>query len=399
MKSFVIGLALLCAMAGCKKKDSESHAEKEGGHGDEHDEHEEREPGVVQLTPEQVTNANIGTAGVERRSQAGLIEATAQIEPAADGIARIGARLEGRVTTLKAGVGDNVIAGKLIAIVESSALGSAKADYLAALAMAKVTRETADREKTLFEKKISSERDWREAEAAAVKARAEKEAAENRLHAVGVSDAQLALLKVDGHYSSSMAIVSPISGVVVERQVTLGQVVTPSDTMFIVMNAQQVWILVDIYEQDLAQVSLEQLVEVRIPAYPGETFKGKVTNIGAMVEPKTRTIKLRVALDNPDGRLKPGMFANVTLAGTTGEARSTVVVPAAAVQRDGDAQLVFLPRGEREFVAVKVKVGRSFGDLTEILDGLKEGETIVTTGSFLIKSELKKSELGGGHEH
>ncbi len=386
--------------AGCGSKPAAEGDDHGGEHGEERGEegHEEHGEGVIELTPEQVTTAKIATAKVEKRAHAGLLEANAQIEAADDRQARVGVRIAGRVVTLKAGTGDAVKAGAVLATVDSPDLGRAKADYLAALTTAKVNRDTADREKALYEKRISSERDWREAEAAAVKAQAEKEAAENRLHALGLTDAELPR-RIEGHYSSTLSIRAPIDGTIVERPVTLGQMVEPKDTLFVVMDAREVWILVDVYERDLPQVKLGQTVRVRVGAYPDREFQGTVQNIGAVVEQKTRAVKVRVVLPNSGGELKPGMFAAVTLEGTTGEAREHLFAPAAAVQRDGEHSVVFVPRGDHEFEAREVKVGRPMGDLIEIEEGLVEGETVVTTGSFLLKSELKKGELGGGHSH
>lgn len=400
----VLSLITVSAVGGCKSKGdsakTEGGAEHAGGHeaeaGAAHEEHGES---VVKLTSEQVASAKIALGKVERRAESGLVEATAQIEPAADRKARVGPRINGRVTTLKVGVGDAVKNGTLLALIDSPELGRAKADYLAALATAKVTRESADREKALFEKKISSEKDWREAEAAAVKARAEKEAAENRLHALGLSDGDLSRMRVEGHYSSTMSMLSPMEGVVVERPVSLGQMVEPSDTLFLIMDLREVWILVDVYERDLSQVQVGQNVRVKVAAYPTKDFRGTVQNIGAVVEPKTRAVKVRVVLQNQAGDLKPGMFATVSIEGTTGEKHEHLFAPAASVQREGDKHIVFVPHGQNEFQPRVVKLGHQAGDWVEIQEGLSEGDSVVTTGSFALKSEMKKEELGGGHEH
>ena len=206
-----------------------------------------------------------------------------------------------------------------------------------------MARETATRERALFEKKITSEREWRDAEAAAVKAETDKDAAENHLHALGVPDADLARIAAEGHYSSTIPVPAPIAGVVVERAITLGQMVQPSDTLFTVMDLRQVWIVIDVYERNIGEVRNGQTVTVRVPSFPGMEFKGTVENVGPIVEAKTRTVKVRVALPNPKGSLRPGMFATVVVEGATGVERTRVLVPAAAVQRDGDQVLVFVP--------------------------------------------------------
>ena len=364
------------------------------------EEHEDdHPPGVVELTAEQVAGAKLTVARAEKRALASAIEATAEIQPTGDGVARVGAHVAGRVTAFKAAVGDPVTRGQVLVIVDSPELGRAKADFLSALALAKVTRDTADRERALFEKQISSERDWRQAEAEAVKARAEKEGTENRLHTLGMSDAELSRLRADSHYSSTTTATSPIDGLVVERPVTLGQMVDPTTTLFTVMDLSQVWVLVDVTERDLAQVQLGQTAVARVAAYPDRAYTGTITSIGAVVEPRTRTIRVRVALPNDRGELKPGMFARVTLAGTAGETREGLFVPQAAVQRDGDTPLLFVQRGEHTFERRDVELGRSSGEWLEVARGVSEGETVVTAGSFLLKSELHKARLGGGHAH
>lgn len=390
--SLVVFLTVLGCRSGTESSKAEQGAEKEmpsAGHSAP-----DSKGGIIHLTPEQVATAGIQTARAERRAAVGFIQATATIEPAADRQARIGSRITGRIVALKAGIGDRVRRGQTLGVIDSPELGRAYADYLAALAGARVTREAADRERALFEKRISAERDWREAEAAAIRARAEKEAAENRLHALGVTDAELPR-QVEGHYGSTMNVTSPLGGLVVERSATLGQIAEPSQPLFVVMDLREVWLLVDVYEQDLSQVKAGQRVTVKVAAIPGREFRGTVQNVGAIIDAKTRTVKVRVVLPNPGGELKPGMFATAALEETVGERRERLFVPAAAAQRDGSRTIVFVARGENEFEPRAVKLGNPGGEWLEIVDGVSDGETVVTRGSFALKSEMKKDEIGG----
>jgi cobalt-zinc-cadmium efflux system membrane fusion protein len=375
---------------GAKGHDEEDH--EENGHEEGHDE------GMVTLTPEQSATAKIAFANVETRAVSSEMAATGELVPPDDGVARVGPKLAGRVTRLNAGVGDRVKRGQVLGIIDSPELGRAKADYVAAASAAKVARETADRERALWEKQISSERDYRAAEAEATKTRAEKEAAEVLLHTLGLSDAQLARLTADQHQTSAVPLVSPIEGVIVERPVTLGQMIDPSVTTFVVMDLRRVWVQVDVYERDLAQVKVGGKVEVRVKAWADRTFTGTIESIGAVVESRTRTIKVRVAIENADGALKPGMFAAVKLAGTAGEAREGLFVPAAAVQRDGDDAIVFVPVGEHQFQLRKIEIGVRSSDWIEVLRGLAAGERVVTAGAFQLKSEARRESFGG-HEH
>jgi RND family efflux transporter MFP subunit len=192
-----------------------------------------------------------------------------------------------------------------------------------------------------------------------------------------------------------MALTTPIEGLVVERAATLGQMVEPQATLFLVMDLRRVWLQVDVYEQDLAQVRAGQRALVRLKAAPGEDFSGLVENVGALVDPRSRTVKVRVVLDNPRGVLKPGMFATVTIEGTSGEKRRGLYVPSEAVQRLGQEHVVFVARGEGAFEPRRVKVAHDGAAWTELARGVAAGETVVTRGAFALKSELKKDELGG----
>ncbi|MBC7977309.1 MAG: efflux RND transporter periplasmic adaptor subunit, partial [Myxococcales bacterium] len=352
----------------------------------------------VRLTREQVATAKIATAVAASRAVSPEILATAEIVPPDDGIARVGSKISGRITKLPVGVGAMVKAGQLIAVVDSPELGTAKADYLTAAAQSRLTRETADREKTLFEKKISAEQDYRVAEAEATKARAAKEAAEARLHTLGFSDAQLQRFTAEQHSSSSIMVTTPIAGVVVERPVSLGQVIQPEDTVGVIMDLRSVWMQVDANERDLSQLAIGHTVTAHVAAWPERAFTGDIQSIGAVVDRRSRTVKVRVVIPNPDGALKPGMFAKVSLAGSKGEARQGLFVPSAAVQRDGDKAIVFVPTSETEFQLREVETGVSADGWVQITRGIAAGEKVVTTGAFQLKSEARRASFGG-HEH
>lgn len=350
---------------------------------------------LILLTPEQVKNAGITTGVALRRPGLGGVQATAQIEAAPNRSAAVAARVPSRIDAIQASEGERVARGQVLAILESPELGRAKADYLAALATANVTRETADRERALFERRISAEREWRQAEAEAIRAQAEKEAAENRLHALGLVDADLAALEKERHYSSTMPLRAPIGGVVTQVTASQGQVVGIGDVLFRIIDAREVWLAIDIYEQDLSRVRVGQQVEVRTTGDVGPARTGTVRNVGAVIEPASRSAKVRVALPNADGALRPGMFATARLSDAGGaQADSVLAVPTGAVQRDGGRQIVFRPAGPGRFVPQTIEVGEASGGWTPVQQGLQAGDSVVVTGGFILKSELRKAELG-----
>ena len=356
--------------------------------------------GAVRLSPEQAKAAGLTIVAAERRSAAGGFTANAQIEAAPGRLARVGARVAGRVTKVFASEGDRVPAGGALAWIDAPELAEATAQFLAAQPEAKVAREIAERERTLFERRISSEREWRQADAGAVRAEAGKESAEGRLHSLGLTDADLAQLQVVGHYNSSVAVRSPIGGLVASRKADVGQAVEPGEPLYEVVDLREVRLVVDIYEEALPRVSVGQRVEVRTTSTGDRVFPGHVAAIGAVVERETRTIKLQVHLPNPDGALRPGMFATARLAGVPARGDSgVVVIPESAVQRDGESSIVFRPSGAGAFTAKAVRLGPAADSgWISVVAGLDQGDSVVASGTFVLKSELRRDALGEGDE-
>jgi cobalt-zinc-cadmium efflux system membrane fusion protein len=350
----------------------------------------------IHLSAAQLAAAGIETTAVEWRTPEALIEATAEIEAAANRIARLGSRVVGRVTTLQVVVGDQVVAGDVVAVIDSPELGQAKAEYMASLAAADVARNTVERERLLFQDRITSEMEYQQAEAAAIRAEADREAAENRLHSLGVADNELASLRAERHYSSTIAIRSPLAGVVVARNATLGEVIQPADVLVEVMNLDRVWLLVDVYDTDLRGIRVGQAVSVTTRAYPDDTFEGTVDNIAPILDPVTRSIKVRVVLDNDDLRLKPGMFASVSIT-TQGDSARALSVPLTALQRSGNEFIVFVAHDDGGFEPRTVRVADPGTPWVAILEGLAEGDKVVSRGAFVLKSEMGKGERGQGH--
>lgn len=385
------GILALSLATACRKAEERSAGEDPAGDPAE---------GIVTLTAEQVASARLSYAVATHRPSAGGLTATAEIAAAPGRLARVGSRVAGRVSRVLAAEGDRIAAGGALAWVDAPELAEATAQFLAANTEAQVAREIANRERELFERRISSEREWRQAEAEAVRAEASKEAAEGRLHALGLSDQDLASLQVVGHYKSEVAIRTPIAGTVAARAIDVGQVVQPGESLYVVVDLREVRLVVDIYDEALSSVRVGQQVEVRTTSTGDRVFKGHVASVGAVVERETRTVKLQVHLPNPDGALRPGMFATARLAGVAARGDSGVtVIPEAAVQRDDDTTIVFVPAGPGRFARRIVTLGvpADSGWVT-VKAGVAAGDSVVTTGAFVLKSELRRGELGEREE-
>jgi RND family efflux transporter MFP subunit len=177
---------------------------------------------------------------------------------------------------------------------------------------------------------------------------------------------------------------APVSGFVIEKQALKGLHVMPGQSLYKVSDLSVVWVEAEVYESEIAAIRVGDAASVTVDAYPGERFAGRAIYIYPYLDDKTRTNKVRLQLPNRDGRLKPGMYANVEL---TSRGRSGLVVPTNAVLDSGTEQVVFVAQGDGLFQPRKVKIGRRLGDAIEVLEGLKEGDQVATGAAFFLDSE------------
>lgn len=370
----------------------------EGGeHGrEEHDEHAGEE-GVVELSPEAVARIGLATARAEVRPLAGRHATTGQVGFDEERLAHVTPRVTGRLVRVPAALGATVAAGEALAVLDSVELGEAKAAYLQARARHEVARLHHERERSLHADRIVSEQEVLEAEGAAREAAAGLAARREALRLLGLDDPAIGRLSWDDSEASLVAVRAPFAGKVVERQATLGELVSPEDVLFTVADLAEVWVWIDVYERDLAHVRPGERVEVRLDAWPEETFTGRLAYLADRLDPETRTVRARVDLPNPAGRLKPGMFARVALGADDEEAARGLAVPRTAVQRDGQGSIVFVRTAPGRFERREVALGRVTDEWVEVLAGLEPGAEVVTEGAFLLRSQASADELGGHH--
>jgi len=185
---------------------------------------------------------------------------------------------------------------------------------------------------------------------------------------------------------------APIDGVIIERHATAGELVDKSKAVYTISDPTQLWAIAEVTERDIATVKLKQDATFTSLAYPDEKFHGKVVLIGNQVESGSRTVEVRIAVDNSDGRLKSGMFADVEIVTTVLD--NVLLIPDGALQTDGEEQIVFVALDDNQFEKRTVKLGLEQSGRVQILDGVKAGENVVTEGSFILKSEMLKGQLG-----
>lgn len=228
------------------------------------------------------------------------------------------------------------------------------------------------------------------------------ESALKRLRNWDISDTQLQRLQREGKATRTLTLYSPANGVVLEKTAVQGMRFTPGEPLFKIADLSAIWLLADVFEQDIALVHVGQSVKISVDAYPGQELTGKIAYIYPTVTPETRTAKVRVELANPGGMLKPDMYASVQLVSGHGKA-SALMVPDSAILDSGTRQIVLVQRAEGLFEPREVKFGMRSDGYAEVLQGLSEGESVVVRANFLIDAESNlKAALGsfGGHsEH
>jgi len=381
---------------GHRVEEAAPHDDHQEGERDEHGHDEHGDDGAVELAPEAIERIGLATEPAARHVFAGRRTTTGTLGFDEERLAHVAPRVTGRLLRVPGTLGAAVAAGERLAVLDSTELGEARAAFLRARARHEVAQRRFGREQALSEDRISSEQEVLEAEAAAREAGADLAAARETLRLLGLSSPAIEELSWNDPESSLVSVRAPFAGRIVSREATVGELVSPQDTLFTVADMSQVWLWIDLYERDLSQVAIGARVEVRLDAWPGESFGGELAYVADQVDLASRTVRARVDLANPERRLKPGMFARVALA--SGEEPVPVLaIPRLAVQRDGDEPIVFVRTAPGRFERREVEIGRTEDELVEILGGVAEGEEVVTESSFLLRSQASADELGGHH--
>lgn len=398
-------LLILLALAGCHAPDdSHDHDQHAEGH-DEHvdrDEHEGHEEGVVRLDPAAAEASGVRIEPASLRALLPELRTTGRVAFNENQLAHVGPRSEGRVAEVKADLGARLTAGQAVAIIDSVELGRARADYLGARADLDVARAALDREEALLAEKITSEAEVLSARAAFEQARARTSAAAETLRVLGLGAREIEGLDFGSGTPGRVALRAPFAGTLVERHLQRGEYVSPADTLFTVADLSSLWIWIDVYERDLSRVHKGDEARVTVEAWPGRSWTGTVTYLRDAVDPDSRTVRARIEVDNPDGALRPEMFATVQLLDPHHDdatAEEVLAVPDAAIQRGPGGTVLYVQTAPGTFEQRLVQLGHRSGGFAEVLSGLEPGEQVVVAGSFLLKSEVSRESLGGGHSH
>ena len=304
----------------------------------------------------------------------------------ANRVAIVAPRTEGRIARVLTDLGQEVSAGQVLAWVESPDVGQTRGDLDRARSAVSIAKRNYEREKRLFEEQISPQKEMLDAEVIYRTAEADYRSAVSKLQTYGATSGS----------GGTYGLRSAVGGTVVERNASPGLLVGPSTNVFTVADLRHVWITVDAYETDLKRVHPGAAATVSVTALPDETFKGRVTYAGGVVDTTSRTVKLRVTVENEGRRLRPGMFAQVRIAAPSGKPQTgTVALPELAVQDVNGKPTVFVNTAPGRYVARIVVTGARAGNGSIfVTKGVQPGERVVVQGAFQLKSELMKASLG-----
>lgn len=395
LAGLLAGTALLMTGHGERHDDHGGHAADTAAH-DQHEDREKHEDHdhakgapaateTVAMTAEQIREAGIAVRSAGPAQLAATVPFPGEIRLNEDRTAHVTPRVGGVVESVPAALGQHVKKGEVLAVIASSALADLRGEWQAARRRLELAQSTYQREKTLWQDRISAEQDYLAARTAMQEARIAADNAAQKLNAIGAGTA-------DGA-SNRFTLRAPFDGVIVEKHITLGEAVAAETNVFTLSDLSTVWAEFSIAPKDLAHVRVGERASVASAAQDG-AVQGTVSYVGALLGQQTRTATARVTLRNPSLAWRPGLFVTVSVAGP--EVALPIAVEAEAVQTEGDHATVFVavPGG---FVARSVRTGRRIGDHVEIVQGLAPGETYAATNTFVLKAERGKADAEHTH--
>jgi cobalt-zinc-cadmium efflux system membrane fusion protein len=358
------------------------HAEKGQHKEGEKEEHEERQ---VKLTDEQTKAAGVTVQAAGQAKLQASAQFQGEIRFNEDRTAHVVPRLAGVAEAVSANLGQSVQKGQVLAVIASTSLSEQRSELLTAQKRRELAKSTYEREKRLWQEKISAEQDYLQAQSALQEADIAVQNANQKLSAVGAGGSSSGLNRLE--------IRAPFAGTVVEKHLTLGEAVKEDASIFTVSDLSTVWAEFAVAPKDLATVRVGQKVIVSSTAFDSKV-NGTISYVGALLGEQTRTARARVTLTNPKGAWRPGLFVTVSVLGEDQDV--PVAIRADAVQTIDNQTMVFMavPGG---FVARPVKIGCSDGQSVEVLEGIKPDEKYAASNTFVLKSELGKASAEHGH--
>lgn len=346
---------------------------------------------TVTLKPEVLASAGIEVVPIVLGEFRLHRDFPAVVRPNENKLADVTTLIRGRVEEVYVDFGQDVERGTSLALVKSTEVGLSQASYLKAAAQSHEATLAYERARELYEQQVVSLAELKRREAAMRVAHADLRETTHRLELLGMPGEEIRRLDRERTVRSDVPIRAPITGRIIMRDLTLGEVVEMGRTIFSVADLSDVWVVGKVPEKDVQFIHRDQAVEVRTTAYPGKIFSGTITYVGDVLDSATRTMRLRITVPNPKKLLKPEMFATVRVYAEPEP--GVAMAPVSAVQRSGESSYVFVQLDGGTFEKRPVVLGPETDQEVAVLDGLRDGERIVTAGTFVLRSEFEKSQI------
>jgi cobalt-zinc-cadmium efflux system membrane fusion protein len=310
-------------------------------------------------------------------------------------VARVGSKVMGRVSDLTAHEGQFVRRGQVLALIESTGLSDAQLAFLKALSNRTLAQHAQARALILLEADVIGTAELQRREADLAQARAELAAARDQLALMGMAGEAIDELERTGRLNSRSRIVATMDGIVLQRLIALGQVVQPADVAFEIADLSSLWLQADVPEQNAGHLRPGTRARAQVAALPDADIEGALSFVSATVNQETRTVLARMELANPHGRYKPAMLATMTL---LDQPERQIVVPAAAVVRDGNTESVFVQIDDDTFALRALSLGHEYDGRRVVKSGIREGERVVVEGAFHLNNERRRRLVRGGQD-
>jgi len=370
--ALLFALSVLCAAIGCSKETPAATSKP-----------------VITIDPDLYTADHpelFKTAKAELRSLPTLVTANGTVSPDVNRTIHVTSLASGRVVDLKVKLGDNVKKGETLLVISSPDVASAFSDYEKAKADEVLSHKALDRAQMLYDRGAIATKDLEVAQDTEDKAKVDLDTAEHHVQILGGDPV---------HSSPLIELKAPVSGTIVEQNVAGFEGVKSLDNtpnLFTIANLAEVWVVCDVFENDLGEVHLGDAGEIRLNAFPDRVFKGRVADISRVLDPNTRSAKVRIVLGNSDGSLRPGMFAVATF--RSRRLTDRMVVPSTAIMRLHDKDWVFRKEGEKQFRKIVVQAeGVTPDGMQEIHSGVKPGDELVTN-ALEFSTEVAEKKVG-----
>ncbi len=377
--------------------DGQAHAQIEG-HDKHENKHEHGQVIVIELSKEQIKEIGIELDTATGGNIDVYVNLPGEVAVNADRMAHIVPRVSGVVGEVKKKLGDAVKAGEVMAVIRSRDLADAKAGFLAAIERYDLAKTIFEREEKLWKEKISSEQDYLDAKKGFAEAKIQMRSVEQKLHALGFSQEYLEKLPLEQKSQlTKFEITAPFDGTVIDKHITLGEVVGDDADVFVVADLSSVWVDLHVYPKDLMKIKKGQKVIISAGQMIPDA-EGVISYVGPVVGTESRTALARVVLPNSNGVIRPGLFVTAKVAVDNVEA--DVIVPKDAIQTLEGKKCVFI-KDEHGFEPSFITLGQSNTGFVQVTSGLDPGQQYVTKGAFELKAKIITSTLDShaGHGH